>query len=935
MADKQTIGIPLKGFAEFSRKVAAEGAVLLKNDGHILPLQKGDSISIFGRIQINYYRSGTGSGGAVHVAYTTNLLDGLRSKKIISVNEELAGVYETWLEENPFDNGGGAWAAEPWNQKEMPLTEEVVSTASLKSNKAVIVIGRTAGEDKDNGDAPGSYQLTEDEKNMLKIVANYFEKVIVVLNVPGIIDLSWINDNTYKNHIQGVLYAWQGGMEGGNGIADVLAGDITPSGKLPDTIAYSLKDYPSTNNYGGEVRNYYQEDIYVGYRYFETFCPEKVQYEFGYGLSYTEFKIEPKKVAVTNYEGRKYIEITAFVTNTGNIHAGKEVVQVYYEAPQGKLGKPKRILVEFDKTTTLQPGESQALSLSFSVNDMASYDDSGITGHKSCYVLEEGAYDLYLGNSMRNTVKVNVQDKDAYYVEKLVVVEELEEAMAPTESFTRIKPGNQKADGTYEITFEEVPKQTIALKERIKINMPESIRQTGDRGISLRNVYENKASMEEFIAQLTNEELAAIVRGEGMSSPKVTPGTASAFGGITDSLYAYGLPVACSSDGPSGIRMDSGHKATQVPIGTLLAATWNKNLVEELYVMEGMELLSNNIDTLLGPGLNIHRNPLNGRNFEYFSEDPYLSGVFATAIVRGIMRGGSSGTLKHFACNNQEKARSFVDAVVSERALREIYLKGFEMAVKEGKANSIMTSYNPINGHWAASNYDLNTTILRKEWGFQGIVMTDWWAKMNDVVEGGPADKKFTNFMVQAQNDLYMVIENNGAEINAADDNTIESLKNGTLTIGELQRNAMNICNFLMHTPAFARGQDKKDEIKKYKARKADSQEIPSGYRMEQTQQLSNSLKLRPNGNKTERIKVEKAGIYRMVASIRSIGNNLAQTSCNLLLNDEFLITIQINGTEGRWVKQNLLEIELEEGIYELKIESIKPGMEIEWIELR
>lgn len=246
-----------------------------------------------------------------------------------------------------------------------------------------------------------------------------------------------------------------------------------------------------------------------------------------------------------------------------------------------------------------------------------------------------------------------------------------------------------------------------------------------------------------------------------------------------------------------------------------------------------------------------------------------------------------------------------------------------------------MTSYNPINGHWAASNYDLNTTILRKEWGFQGIVMTDWWAKMNDVVEGGPADKKFTNFMVQAQNDLYMVIENNGAEINAADDNTIESLKNGTLTIGELQRNAMNICNFLMHTPAFARGQDKKDEIKKYKARKADSQEIPSGYRMEQTQQLSNSLKLRPNGNKTERIKVEKAGIYRMVASIRSMGNNLAQTSCNLLLNDEFLITIQINGTEGRWVKQKLIEIELEEGIYELKIESIKPGMEIEWIELR
>jgi len=241
-----------------------------------------------------------------------------------------------------------------------------------------------------------------------------------------------------------------------------------------------------------------------------------------------------------------------------------------------------------------------------------------------------------------------------------------------------------------------------------------------------------------------------------------------------------------------------------------------------------------------------------------------------------------------------------------------------------------MSSYNPINGHWAASNYDLNTTILRKEWGFQGIVMTDWWAKMNDVVNGGPADKKYTNFMVRAQNDLYMVIDNNGAEINAADDNTMDSLENGSLTIGELQRNAMNICNFLMQTPAFSRGQDRKEEIKKYKA----SQEIQSGYKMEQTLELSLSLTLKPNGTKAERIKVVKGGIYRIVANIRSMGTNLAQTASNLLLNDEFVITIQTNGTEGRWFKQNLIKIELEEGIYELKVESVKPGMEIEWIEL-
>src|SRR5690606_37415463 len=290
------------------------------------------------------------------------------------------------------------------------------------------------------------------------------------------------------------------------------------------------------------------------------------------------------------------------------------------------------------------------------------------------------------------------------------------------EDFTRMKPGSRKEDGSYELTFEAVPKRKISIAERIERNLPRTLEQTGDRGYKLRDVHEGKVSIEAFIAQLSDQDLATIVRGEGMVSPLVTPGTASAFGGVSDQLLNFGIPVGCTADGPSGIRMDSGDKATQVSIGTLLAATWNVELVEELYVMEGQELLRNNIDTLLGPGLNIRRSPLNGRNFEYFSEDPLISGAFAAACTRGIISGGSYATLKHFACNNQEKHRSKVDAVVSERALREIYLKGFEIAVKEGGANSIMTSYNPVNGHWAASNYDLNTTILRGEWGFKGIV---------------------------------------------------------------------------------------------------------------------------------------------------------------------------------------------------------------------
>ncbi|WP_211748766.1 glycoside hydrolase family 3 C-terminal domain-containing protein [Paenibacillus sp. Marseille-Q4541] len=923
----QQIGVPLEGFAEFSRKVAAEGAVLLKNDRQVLPIQPSENVSVFGRTQVNYYRSGTGSGGSVNVVYTTNLLDGLRAKKEIHVNEELASIYEQWIEQNPFDNGGGGWAAEPWHQKEMPLTDELVSRARAKSPKAIIVIGRTAGEDQDNANEQGSYQLTEDEKAMLQMVTKYFEQTVVVLNVSNIIDMSWLGDESHVNPIPCVLYAWQGGMEGGNAIADVLVGDVTPSGKLTDTIAYSIEDYPSTRNYGNEFKNFYEEDIYVGYRYFETFSPDKVQFEFGYGLSYTTFAIEPEEAKQVTKDGAEYIEIGATVTNTGNTYAGKETVQVYYEAPQGKLGQPARTLAAFAKTSILNPGESERLTLSFSVHSMASYDDSGVTGHPSAYVLEQGNYLFYVGNSVKKLQAVTVDGLQGYHVQDLVVVEQLQEAMAPTESFTRFMPGVRKESGIYELTSAVVPTRQVSLVERIEKNLPKTLEQTGDQGYKLRDVCEQKVSMETFIAQLSDHDLAAIVRGEGMSSPLVTPGTASAFGGVSDSLLGLGIPIGCTADGPSGIRMDSGQQATQVAIGTLLAATWNVDLVEELYVLEGKELVRNNIDTLLGPGLNIRRSPLNGRNFEYFSEDPLISGLFAAACTRGIRKGGSNATLKHFACNNQEKYRSKVDAVVSERALREIYLKGFEIAVKQGGANSIMTSYNPINGHWAASNYDLNTTILREEWGFQGIVMTDWWAVMNDVVSGGPADRKYTNFMVRAQNDLYMVVSNYGAETNVWGDNTLESLENGTLTRGELQRSAINICKFLMQAPVFGRDEFVVEHVELIKA--------ISALEAEQAQTVAQEARVKviPNGLVT--MKVNDSGVYRIFAGVMSPDGELAQSACNLMLNDQLVTTIQTNGTDGQWIKLKQIKVELEAGLYEMKFEHIKPGMHIDWIEFK
>ncbi|MEC0110167.1 glycoside hydrolase family 3 C-terminal domain-containing protein [Paenibacillus taichungensis] len=921
------IGVPLEGFAEFSRTVAAEGAVLLKNEGQALPIQKDENVSVFGRIQVNYYRSGTGSGGSVHVTYTTNLLDGLRSKKGLTVNEELAAVYEKWIEENPFDDGGKVWAAEPWNQKEMPLTDEVVSQARSKSSKAIVVIGRTAGEDQDNVDAPGSYRLTEDEKAMLKQVTNHFEQTIVVLNVSNIMDMSWLNDESYVHPIQSVIYSWHGGMEGGNAIADVLAGDVTPSGKLTDTIAYSIEDYPSTSNYGNEFKNLYQEDIYVGYRYFETFRPEKVQFEFGYGLSYTTFTTKAEDAKLISQDGENSIKVNVTVTNTGTTYAGKEVVQIYYEAPQGQLGKPAKALVAFGKTNLLQPGESQRLTVSFPVDSMASYDDAGVTGHASAYVLEAGTYRLYVGTSVKNVEHVSIDGQDGYVVETIQLVEQLQEAMAPTEGFTRMKPGARKDDGSYELIFADVPTRQVSMAERIEQCLPQTLEQTGNQGYKLRDVKAGKVSLEAFIAQLSDQDLAAIVRGEGMSSPLVTSGTASAFGGVSDSLFNYGIPVACTADGPSGIRMDSGEKATQVSIGTLLAATWNAELVEELYVMEGQELLRNQVDALLGPGLNIRRSPMNGRNFEYFSEDPLISGVFAAACTRGIMKGGSNATLKHFACNNQEKHRSKVDAVVSERALREIYLKGFEIAVKEGGANSIMTSYNPINGHWAASNYDLNTTILRGEWGFQGIVMTDWWAIMNDGVEGGPADRKNTNWMVRAQNDLYMVVPNYGAEINGWDDNTIESLENGTLTRGELQRSAMNICEFIMNAPVFSRKHEIVENVASFQANASLSSE--------QAQALADNAQVKPVVGEPVYMKVDEAGQYRIIVQIMSPEPELAQSACNVILNDQLMTTIQTNGTEGKWIRQKLVKVDLEAGLYELKLDFTKPGLQIDWIEFK
>ncbi|MBS3991455.1 MAG: glycoside hydrolase family 3 protein [Erysipelothrix sp.] len=869
----------LEGFAEFARVVASEGAVLLKNENHTLPIKQHEKVAVFGRIQNSYYKSGTGSGGLVNVDYTISILDGLRHSGVAIVDETLAATYQDWVIEHPFEKGAG-WGQEPWSQVEMEVSDDLVASAAGRNDLAVVIIGRTAGEDQDARNEAGSYLLTELELSLIEKVSQHFRRCAVVLNVGNIIDMNWVN--TYQ--VPSVMYVWQGGMEGGNAVADVLCGKSSPSGKLSNTISIDLDDVYSTKNFGRTDYNIYQEDIYVGYRYFETFAQDRVLYPFGFGLSYTEFKIE---TVSTKFENNTVV-LNIDVTNTGEV-SGKEVVQVYYGAPMGQLGKPLKSLVSYQKTNLLQPSQTQTLEFSINLKECASYDDSGITGHPYGFVLEAGNYIFYVGNNVRDAKEaMNVELKD------LMIVEKLESALAPVVPFTRIKP--VLVNGEVTIGFEDVPTRRYDLNKRIAERRPKDIPVTGDLGYKLTDVFENKVTLDTFVAQLSDEDLACLVRGEGMSSPKVTPGVASAFGGVTNSLLGFGIPLACCSDGPSGIRMDSGAIATSLPNGTCMACTWNKEMIEELYVMEGQELNKNKIDFLLGPGINIHRSPLNGRNFEYFSEDPYLTGSMAVAQVAGMHTAGASGTLKHFTANNQETARHDIDCIISERALREIYLKGYEMAVKQAKSRSIMTSYSAVNGIWAASNYDLNTTVLREQWGFDGFVMTDWWAKLND--EGEKATLKNTKAMIRAQNDVYMVVEN--AEKNSTNDNTIESLQNGLLTRGELQRSAKNICNVIMQTEAFKRLL--RGEVTEIKEATGLTQSLHNVVKLEASFEVSfDGVDTSAGSEKTLELDVVSAGEYKLLFAVRSNLNALAQLPVNVLINDQFTVTFVFNGTDGVW----------------------------------
>ncbi len=758
-------GLPLRGSTRvtasrehilLSKEAAREGMVLLKNDRGLLPLQAGERIALFGKGTFDYVKGGGGSGD-VTVPYVKNLYDGFREHpELVSVDEKLASFYRQYVEKCYAEGGI------PGMIPETELPEELLREAAAGCSTAVVSISRFSGEGWDRKSvlgAPGvnacddrrlmdlqnsvfaqsDFYLTPAEEQLLQQVTEAFDRVVVVMNVGGMVATDWFADNA---RIGSVLMAWQGGLEGGAAAAELLLGLGNPSGKLSDTFAKRLEDYPSTEGFHtSDAYVDYREDIYVGYRYFETIpgAAEKVVYPFGYGLSYTEFALtgvqarvrdgEPDPAAETAEgpcrESGDMICVQLCVTNVGE-RAGKEVVQLYAGAPQGALGKPARELKAYQKTRLLQPGESQTISLCVKASELASYDDLGRIC-KSAWVLEQGAYDFYLGTDVRSAEKLDFR----YDVAADRVVKRLVSRMAPTQLECRLRadgtyenlplgePNDPNADGLERLPLEETSGRTPEIPYRPRGYTPWSGK---DNGLpKLEEVAAGHMSLEDFVAAMSEEALAGLVGGQPNT------GVANTFG--YGNLPEYGIPNIMTADGPAGLRIqpEVGVETTAFPCATLLACTWNPETTYAVGRAGGEEVAENNIGVWLTPAVNIHRSPLCGRNFEYYSEDPYLAGKQAAGMVRGIQSTHVAATVKHFALNNKETNRTNSDSRASERAIREIYLRQFEIIIKEAHPWSVMTSYNIINGHRSSENRDLLIGILRDEWGYDGMVTTDWW----------------------------------------------------------------------------------------------------------------------------------------------------------------------------------------------------------------
>lgn len=725
---------------KISRKIASNGMVLLKNSEGILPFKCNDIVGLVGKNCLNLINGGGGSA-AVMTEYTRSLMDGLVEK----ANEGKLDFY-----------GDSASVAETND-----FSVDTLNCLADKIDTAIVVYKRNGKEGGDRllgekceiGFQEGAYagensdKTNYDEyaervgyfhptKSELDLFANLqksnIKNVVLILNISATVDLSFIEQ---FSKIKAVLLTYLSGMEIGTAIADVLCGDVNPSGRLVDTIAYNYSDYPTSDCFDYNTRyTEYKEDIYVGYRYFETFAKDRVLYPFGYGLSYTQFQFEDCEHIVDEDN----VKVSLRVKNIGNV-VGREVVQIYVKAPEGDLPKPKIELKGFVKTETLNPGDTQKVSVSLKLKDLASFDDKGILGYKSAWVLEKGEYEFFAGKNIRDLVSAGI-----YKVEENIVTEQLKSRLCG-EKYERVI-----------IDFDNSP--------------------IIEKNITLYDVKDNKANIKEFINQLSPEEMISLSCGQPPAFPLGTAGVGN--------LKNRKIPNSQTADGPAGIRRSV--NTTCFPCGTLIASCWDSDLQYEMGKVMGIEAYSTGIDIILAPSMNIHRNPLCGRNFEYLSEDPLITGKTASAIVNGIQNQGVCATLKHFAVNNCEFWRTTNDSIVSERALREVYLKGFEVAVKESNPAFIMTSYNRINGKYASENIQLLRGIIRDEWEYEGAIMTDWrnCASLDNEIIAG--------------NNIKMPY---GCpdQINIA----LEAYNEGKLTLADLRNNSYYILNAVMKTKRF------------------------------------------------------------------------------------------------------------------------------------
>ena len=811
---------------KLARKAAAEGFVLLKNEDALLPLEKGERIGLYGAGAVKTVKGGTGSGD-VNERDCVSIWQGLKSAGYVITSEPWLEAYSSlydaarrkWKEEilGKLDEcGGDFFQAYSTTAFVLPCKAPIAASTARNdgADTAVFVLSRIAGENADRHDTPGDYFISEEEKGILSQISQSYRDVILVINAGGFIDLAFTED--YGN-IKAILQFVQAGQEGGSALADVLTGAVTPCGKLTDSWAMAYADYPNAGSFsyknGNTDTEKYEEGIYVGYRYFDTF-DVPVRYCFGYGLSYTSFTSEVTSIEASDMRtANPMIQVKVIVKNIGDAFSGKEVIQIYVSCPQGQMPKEFRRLAGFHKTQLLTPGETQEVNISFPLYQLASYDEK-----KAAWVLEGGTYGIWAGSSIEDAALAG-----SLYLEEDAVMIQCEHICERKEELKELMPDPEK----------------IKEKEAAWLRMADQIKKApvvldGGQIITETITYAARKNIKpgragELAETLSEEQLIALATGD----PGKGQGSALGSAGITvpgaaaeTSDTAIGEPWNIAgivlADGPAGLRLNQTYQVsdgkivkedflksfeggffapesatagttyyqycTAIPVGTLLAQTWNTELICRIGEMIGGEMELFGVTLWLAPGMNIHRNPLCGRNFEYYSEDPLLSGLMASAMTQGVQKVAGCGTaIKHFACNNQEDHRMGSDSVLSERALREVYLKGFEIAVKSAQPMSIMTSYNMINGVHAANSYDLCTKAARDEWGFAGAVMTDWTTTTHSTRGVCTAAG-----CIRAGNDMIMPGTEGDRE------NIRRELQKGTISIKELKWCIANTINLVL-----------------------------------------------------------------------------------------------------------------------------------------